>query len=70
MEIKTKRRINQMITITSQSGHTSYGLKEFIVDTENEITHLPLNVAMGSTAFVIEGSLVYMMNGQKEWVKI
>ena len=59
-----------MIKITSQSGHTSYGLKEFVVDTENEIAHLPLNVAMGSTVFVIEGALVYMMNGQKEWVKI
>lgn len=59
-----------MIKITSQSGHTSYGLKEFVVDTENEIADLPLNVAMGSTAFVIEGSLVYMMNGRKEWVKI
>lgn len=59
-----------MIKIISQSGQTSYGLKEFVVDTENEIAHLSLNVAMGSTAFVIEGSLVYMMNGQKEWVKI
>lgn len=59
-----------MIKLTSQSGHTSYGLKEYIVDTEEDIKTLSLDDPMGSTAFVINGALIYIMNGKKEWVKI
>lgn len=59
-----------MIKITSQSGHTAYGIKEYIVDEESEISELPIDAPMGSTAFVIEGAKVFMMNGKKEWVEI
>lgn len=59
-----------MIGITSTSGHTTYGLKEYVVDSVTDIDLLPIDGVMGSTAFVIETGDVYMLNGKKEWVKI
>ena len=59
-----------MITKTSQSGHTAYGLQEFIIDTVNDLNYLPVDVLMGSTAFCIENSSVYMINSSGEWVEI
>ena len=59
-----------MIGIMKTNGHITYNLKEFVVDTETDITLLPLECAMGSTAFVIETGEVYMLNGKGEWVKI
>lgn len=59
-----------MIKNVSTSGHTTYGIKEYVVDTVNEIALLPISDPMGSSAFVIEGSHVFIMNGQKEWVEI
>ena len=59
-----------MVKLTSQSGHTAYGLKEYVVDTADEINELSINDPMGSTAFVIEGSRIFMLNGSGEWVEI
>lgn len=59
-----------MIGIMKNGGHTTYGLKEYVVDSTEDINSLPLDGVMGSTAFVIETGDVYMLNGKKEWVKI
>ncbi len=59
-----------MIGIMKTSGHVTYGLKEYVVDSEADIEYLPLDGVMGSTAFVIETGDVYVLNGKKEWVKI
>ena len=59
-----------MIGITKTGGHVTYNLKEYVVDTAEEIDLLPLDGVMGSTAFVISTGDVYMLNGKKEWVKI
>lgn len=59
-----------MVGIMKTNGHVTYNLKEFVVDTEADIKLLPLDCAMGSTAFVINTGDVYMLNGKKEWVKI
>ena len=45
------------------------GVKDFIVDTEDELDLLPTS-AMGSTAFVIEGSKAFILNGKGEWKEI
>lgn len=52
------------------SGHTTFGVKEFVVDTEGEVFHIPTDCAVGSTAFVISTSKAFMLNGEKEWVEI
>ena len=59
-----------MVGIRKTNGHVTYNLKEFVVDTEADIELLPLDCAMGSSAFVINTGEVYMLNGKKEWVKI
>lgn len=59
-----------MISIIEQSGNTSYGVKKYIVDTEEEISILPTSSPMGSRAFIIETSATYMLNGLKQWIKI
>ena len=59
-----------MIIATSNSGHTMYGLKEYIIDKKIDLLNLPIDVPMGSTAFCIEDSTVYMINSSGEWVEI
>lgn len=62
-----------MIQLTSQNGHTAYGLKEFIVSTEEEIKELPIEgILNGSTAFVIDTATAYMFDKDNEelWVKL
>ena len=59
-----------MIGLMKQSGHITYGLKEYVVDSEDDIDLLPLDCPMGSSAFVIQTGDMYMMNGNHEWVKI
>lgn len=59
-----------MVGIMRQNGRPAYNLMEYVVDTEDDIKSLPKEVAMGSSAFVINTGEVYMLNGKKEWVKI
>lgn len=60
-----------MVQITKNGCHITYGVKEFVLDNESDVSKLPVEgCTMGSTAFIIETGNVYMLNGQKEWVKI
>lgn len=60
--------------ITSQNGHTSYGVKEFVIDKKQDLeafeNSIDINTAPGSTVFIVETSEVYMLNNKKEWVEI
>ena len=55
--------------LIAHDGDVTYGIKEYVVDTPEDIPSLPLSI-MGSTVFVISTSEIYMMNSEKEWVKI
>ena len=57
-----------MINLYKQDGETLYGVKEYILDSPEDITSLPINVRPGSTALVISTSDIYMLNGNKQWV--
>ena len=59
-----------MITKTSQSGHVAYGLLEFMIDTVDDLNHLPIDALMGSTAFCIETGSVYVLNSKGEWKEV
>lgn len=59
-----------MIAKMKTSGHTQYGVSEFIIDTPDDLDNLPINIPMGSTAFCISDSSVYMINSKGEWKKI
>lgn len=59
-----------MFTITKEKDKQTNNIQEFICDFEIDINNLPIDIAAGSTAFVIENSSAYMLNNSKIWVKI
>lgn len=58
-----------MYKLVSNDGDVSYGIKEFVCDTPEDIVTLP-SCQMGSTCIVISTASVYILNSQKEWVKL
>lgn len=59
-----------MINLLSQSGHQGYGIKEYILDTPDDLDNLPVTDKAGSTAFIISTSQVYMINSKGEWKEV
>lgn len=59
-----------MFTIIKERDKQTNNIQEFICDFEIDINNLPINIAAGSTAFVIENSSAYILNNGKVWVKI
>lgn len=59
-----------MIKMTETNGNIQYDVNSYVCDIEDDVILLPTKVSMGSTAFVIETSNIYMLNSNKEWVKI
>lgn len=58
------------VYMNTQSSRKDYNYKEFILDTEDDLTNCPTDCAPGSTAFIVEGAKAYMMNTQGQWVKL
>jgi hypothetical protein len=54
----------------SNSGHTGYGIKEFVCDTLDDIENLPIDVKPGSAALIISTGAIYMINSKGEWVEV
>ena len=61
---------NKPFTVASKNNTARYNLTQFVCNTENDIAVVPTTVAPGSTLFCIESSNTYMLNTNKEWVKI
>ena len=60
-----------MVTIGANRDKISYGIKHYNVDTEEDrLSIRTLTLTPGSTAFVIENSKHYMLNGARKWVEI
>jgi len=59
-----------MVNILAENGKKAYGIIEYICDTDSDVEDLATVAAAGSTAFVIENSKTYMLNGEKEWVEV
>lgn len=59
-----------MVNIISVDGKPVYGLYEYVCDYAEDYKTLPTNCAVGSRAFIIENSKVYMMNSSRKWVEI
>lgn len=58
-----------MFSIFEQSGHTTYGIKKFVCDSESDIQDLSIDEKIGSSAYVIATGNVYFINSSGEWVK-
>lgn len=59
-----------MYSISANRNKVAYDIKRFIVDLTSDIQTLPTDCSAGSTAFVVENSSRYMLNNNKQWVKI
>lgn len=59
-----------MVKLIAQHGQELYDHQEWVVDTLSDLANLPKNSGMGSTAFVIETSQVFMKNSKGEWVEV
>ena len=60
-----------MISIGANRNRKAYGIKHYNIDTEDELNKIDVSrEVMGTTAFVIETSQRYMLNGSQEWKKI
>ena len=59
-----------MISINANNGKISYGVKHYILDTQDDVKNLShKTAATGSTAFVIDTSKYYMLNSNNEWIE-
>lgn len=57
-----------MIYIMKTGGHDTYNIKQFTLDTPDDLPNLPTSgIAVGSAALVISTSDVYMLNSKGEW---
>ena len=60
-----------MINIMSKSGHTTYGLTEYVLDEEKEVNNLSVLDAPGSTAYIIATGNSYILSGgSRTWKKM
>lgn len=60
-----------MYSISGNRGQLAYGITHFIADTIDDMYKISTNgLTPGSTVFVINTSNKYMLNNQKEWIKI
>ena len=60
-----------MVNIMSKSGHTTYGLTEYVLDEEKEVNNLSILDAPGSTAYVIATGNSYILSGgSRTWKKL
>lgn len=57
-----------MVNLYRQDGETLYGIKEFLLDSVDDLSSLPTNIRSGSSALIIPTGELYMLNGDKQWV--
>ena len=60
-----------MITLYRQDGEILYGVKDYVLDTEEDVKKLPKDkdIRVGSSAFVITTGNRYFLNSSREWIK-
>lgn len=60
-----------MINIARNGNKKAYGIKHYNLDTVEDLNSLdPSRLVMGTTAFIIDTSKYYMVNGSNEWKEI
>ena len=59
-----------MITLgTGANGQPAYNTKLFYLDDQKDLSNLKVECAVGSRAYIIENSKLYMKNSRNEWVE-
>ena len=55
-------------SLFAQNGKPVYGVKNYVLDSSNDISNLPIADTIGSTAYVINEGKTYILNNNREWV--
>ena len=58
------------VNITANAEDVTYGVNSYVADTDADIANLSTDAAPGSTCIVISPTSVYMLNTNKEWIKL
>lgn len=57
-----------MVNLYRQDGETLYGIKEFLLDTVEDLTDIPIaKLRPGSSALIIPTGELYMFDGNRNW---
>lgn len=59
-----------MYRLYKQNDDVAAYVSEFVADSASDIQNLPTNVYPGSTCLITSTSDVYILNAQKQWVKL
>ena len=53
-----------MVNLYKQDGEILYGVKEYIIDSMDDVKDLPTNVRPGSIAMLVPSGVKYILNGR------
>ena len=59
-----------MIILYKQDGEVLYGIKEFLLDSLDDVAQLPTDIRSGSSARVLPTGEVFFLNGSKQWIPV
>jgi hypothetical protein len=51
----------------SSNGEISYGVNDYVIDTDDELNEIPNNAEGGSTAYSIESGTTFIKDNMNEW---
>lgn len=54
----------------AENGKPAYGVKNYILDTAADIADLSIASTPGSTAYVADSGITYVLNNKEEWVQM
>lgn len=57
------------ITIHENGGHIQYGTVIYTADTAADLPNLPTKITPGSTCFVIDTGITYILNNKEQWIE-
>lgn len=62
-----------MIMLSNKSGHVTYGLSEFLIESATDISNLPVDVPIGSSALDMSTGDIYFLRHDGDtldWLKM
>ena len=57
-------------TLYKQDGEVLYGIKEFLIDSDEDLKNLSKNIKIGSSALNISSGELFILNGEKKWTLV
>lgn len=58
-----------MITKIKENDNLAYGLCQFIIDSDSEVSDLPTDIGIHSIALSVSGNY-FVLTGERKWVQL